>query len=196
MIIRRRVREMQNRQVMRARKYLCRYDEIIKEMAEKMLSQEVTNSITINFIETMIPHHQAAICMAENLLQYTTYQPLQEMAKNMIKDQTEGIEQMKEIARTTYGFQNMPQEVNCYQEKYLEITKHMLEKMKNAPRTIYINLDFTYEMISHHEGAIAMCENVLNYRIDPRLKVMADKMIEKQTKEVKDLKEIQKRLSR
>ena len=42
MIIGRRVREMQNRQVMRARKYLCRYDEIIKEMAENMLSQEVT----------------------------------------------------------------------------------------------------------------------------------------------------------
>lgn len=189
------MRQMQNRQVMRARKYLCRYDEIVKEMAEKMLSQEVTNSITINFMETMIPHHQAAIYMSENLLQYTTYQPLQEMAKSIIKTQTEGEEQMKEIARTTYGFPNMPQEINCYQEKYLEITKHMLEKMKNAPRTIYINLDFTYEMISHHEGAVAMCENLLNDRIDPRLKVLAEDIIEKQTKGVQDLKEIQKRLS-
>ncbi len=190
------MRQMQNRQVMRARKYLCRYDEIISEMAEKMLSQEITNCITINFIETMIPHHQAAICMAENLLEYTTYQALQEMAKHMIKRQTEEIEQMREIAKTTYGFQNMPQEVKPYQEKYLEITKQMIGKMKSAPRTIYINLDFTYEMIPHHEGAIDMCKNLLNFRIDPRLKVVADGIIEEQTKGVKELKEIQRRLSK
>ena len=186
---------MQNRQVIRARKYLCQYEKILNEMEEKMLSQEVTNSITINFIEMMIPHHQATIAMVENLLQYTTYGPLQEIAKNIIKMQAERIEQMQEITRTTYGYQNMPQEVNAYQEKYLEITKQMLEKMRNARRMVYINLDFTYEMIPHHEGAIAMSKNILNYRIDPRLKAIADGIIEEQTKGVKDLKEIQRRLS-
>ena len=70
-------------------------------MAEKMLSRNVTNSITINFIECMIPHHQAAIEMSENLLQYTRYQPLQEIAQNIIKMQTEGIQEMEEICKTT-----------------------------------------------------------------------------------------------
>lgn len=185
---------MQNRQVMRARKYLCRFEEIVKQMAEKMLSQEVTNNITINFIECMIPHHQAAIYMSENLLEYSTYQPLKEIAKNIIKMQTKGIEEMKEIARTTYGFQNMPQDVNCYMEKYFEITKSMIEKMNCAPRLVYINLDFTYEMIPHHEGAIAMCKNLLQYRIDPRLKVVADSIIQEQEKGVEEMKEIQRRL--
>ena len=53
-------------QIVRANRYLYRYDEIVKQMAEKMLSRNVTNSITINFIECMIPHHQAAIEMSEN----------------------------------------------------------------------------------------------------------------------------------
>ena len=128
--------------MMRARKYLYRFDEILNQMAEKMLSQEITNSITINFIKCMIPHHQAAVYMSENLLQYTNYKPLQEMAKNIIKTQTKGIIEIEEIQKNTYGFQNMPQEVNCYNEKYFEITKNMIERLKKAPRTQYINWNF------------------------------------------------------
>ncbi len=185
---------MQNWQVMRARKYLNRYEQILKEMAEKMLFQNISNSITINFIECMISHHQAAIFMCENLLEYTKYQTLEEIANNIIKTQTEGIEQMQEIAKTTYGFSNMPQDVNCYMEKYFEITKNMIEKMKNAYRCININLNFTNEMIPHHEGAIAMCENLLKYRIDPRLECIADSIINEQSKGVEELKRIQKRI--
>ena len=181
-------------QIVRANRYLYRYDEIVKQMAEKMLSQNVTNSVTINFMECMIPHHQAAIEMSENLLLYTRYQPLQEIAQNIIKMQTEGIQEMEEICKTTYGFLNTPQVVDNYRQKYLEITKNMIEKMKNAPRCVNINLNFVNEMIAHHEGAIAMCENLLSYRIDPRLKLVADSIIKEQSEGIKQLKEIQKRL--
>ncbi len=181
-------------QIVRANRYLYRYDEIVKLMAEKMLSQNMTNSVTIHFIECMIPHHQAAIEMSENLLQYTRYQPLQEIAQNIIKMQTEGIKQLEEICKTTYSFPNTPQVVNNYRQKYLEIAKNMIEKMKNASRCVNINLNFINEMIPHHEGAIAMCENLLPYRIDPRLKLMVDSMIKEQSEGVKQLKEMQKRI--
>lgn len=187
---------MQNRQVvMRARKYLCQFDEIRSQMAEKMLSQKTSNSITIDFIQCMIPHHQAAIEMSQNLLQYTTYQPLQKMANDIICKQTEEIQEMEEMLKSTYGFPNMPQEVNNYRNEYLRIVENMIEKMKNAPKSIYINLDFTYEMIPHHKGAIEMCENLLKYRMDAKLKVMADFIIKEQSKGVQELQQIQKKLS-
>ncbi|MCI8384095.1 MAG: DUF305 domain-containing protein [Clostridia bacterium] len=184
---------MQNRQMIKARKYLCCFDEILNQMSEKMLSPEITNNITINFIQSMILHHQTGIDLSKNLLEYTSYHPLQEMAKNRIVKQTKAMEEMTEIARTTYG-QNMPQDVNSYMEKYFEITKNMIDKMKNAPRWIFINLDFTYEMIPHQEGAIAMCQNLLQYRMDPRLKAIADSMIEEQTKEIQQLMIWQRKL--
>lgn len=187
---------MQNSQVIRAKRYLFRFDQILNEMADKMLSQEVTSSITINFIKCMVPHHQAAIYMSENLLEYTRYQPLQEIAKNIIRVQTDGIEQMNEIARTTTNLYNQERDVNTYMAKYLEITKNMIERMKNSPRCININLNFVGEMIPHHEGAIAMCENLLQYRIDPRLRNVADAIIKEQSEGVEKLKEIQKRLCR
>lgn len=185
---------MRNQRMLMSKKYLSRFDEILCEMANKMLSPQITNNITINFIECMIPHHQAAIYMCENLLQFTYYQPLQEIAKNIIKMQTTGIEQMKEIARTTSGFSNSQRNVDCYMTKYFSITENMINRMKNSPRCIDINLNFVNEMIPHHEGAIAMCENLLQYSIDPRLRRVADSIIKEQSEGVRQLKEIQKTL--
>lgn len=176
------------------RRYLNRFDEILEQMAGKMLEEEPINDITKYFIECMIPHHQAAVYMCENLLQYTTYKPLQEIARQIIEIQTQGIEQMKEIDITTGGFFNYPRQIQEYKGQYLEITRNMLKEMKNSPRCMYINLDFIGEMIPHHEGAIKMCENLLQYYIDPRLRIVVDAIIKEQCQGVKELEEIRKKL--
>ncbi len=187
---------MKCQEMVKTKKYLFRYEEILDQMANEMLSQNITNNITIDFIECMIPHHQAAIYMCENLLKYTRYQALQEIAKNIIKNQTKGIEQMREIRNTTSGFINSQRDVQCYIEKYLEITKSMILRMKNSQRCMNINLNFINEMIPHHEGAIQMCKNLLQYCIDPRLKEVAMSIIKEQSEGVKQLKEIQRRFCR
>ena len=183
-----------NRIIKMSQNYLLRFDQILNEMANQMLSQQVTNSITINFIRCMIPHHQAAIYMCENLLQYTSYPPLQEIATEIITMQTKGIEQMKEIEKSTRGFINSPVDVNHYINKYLQITKDMINKMRNAPRTININLNFINEMIPHHEGALAMCDNLLQYYIDPRLKKVAETILQEQSNGIKQLEQVKNNL--
>jgi len=174
--------------------YLRRFQEIVCEMEKKMLSQTVTDSITVNFITCMIPHHEAAIYMCENLLEYTEYPPLIQIANRIIQTQTKGIEQMKCILETTVGYANSSQDVNCYRKEYLRITKNMISRMKNSARTNSINYNFTGEMIPHHEGAIEMCRNVLKYQIDPRLKAVAQNIIQEQSEGVKELEAIQRNL--
>ncbi len=175
-------------------KYLRRFDEIVNQMADKMLSPNIVNNITLNFIQCMIPHHQAAIYMCENLLKYTYYKPLENIANDIIAMQTRGIKQMKEIERTTVGYQNSNIDVDNYMEKYFDITRRMIFRMKNSPRCASINLDFVNEMIPHHEGAISMCENLLQYRIDPRLKNVAKNIIREQSEGVEELKKIKDNL--
>jgi len=170
--------------------YLIRFNEILCSMKNEMLSQNITNSITINFITCMIPHHQAAIYMCENLLKYTNYLPLINIARDIIQTQTKGIEQMKCILETTVGYINSNQNINCYMNEYFQITENMISKMKNSPRTNNINYNFTVEMIPHHEGAIEMCNNLLKYQIDPRLKDVALNIIQEQSKGVRELKNI------
>ena len=176
------------------KRYLRRFDEILNEMEMKMLTAIPVNNITIYFIECMIPHHRAAIYMCENLLKYTDYKPLQDIAKGIIRMQTRGINQMKEIMATTSGYSSTRDELNLYAERYLEITKNMIRRMRNSDRCENINLDFVSEMIPHHEGAIEMCNNLLQYRIDPRLKKVADQIIEEQSRGVKELQEVKKNL--
>lgn len=175
-------------------RYLKRFDEILYEMSYKMLSQNITNSITTNFIECMIPHHQAAIYMCENLLKYTNYPPLIKIATDIIQTQTKGIEEMKEVLKTSKNYTNSKVNVRWYMNKYFRITKHMINRMKNSLRTKNINLNFTSEMIPHHEGAIQMCNNLLQYSIDPKLKAIAENIISQQSQGVIELKKIQSNL--
>lgn len=179
---------------LKVKNYLTRFDEILNQMARKMLNPNITNNITLNFIECMIPHHRAAIYMSENLLKYTKYEPLEAIAKGIITMQQKGIEEMKQIASTTTGYENSNIDVNIYMQRYFEITKNMLNKMRNSRRILDINLDFVSEMIPHHEGAIQMCNNLLEFRIDPRLTKVANSIIQEQTRGVMELKEVEKEL--
>ncbi len=170
--------------------YLMRFDEILCTMKSKMLSNCFIDDITTYFVKCMIPHHQAAIYMCENLLYYTCNEPLIEICRNIIKTQEAGIEKMQEIACTTSGFFNNNEEINCYMSSYLGITKNMIYKMEKAPRCINLNLNFVNEMIPHHEGAIAMCSNLLKYNIDSRLKNVAQSIISKQSQGVRNLTKV------
>lgn len=174
--------------------YLNRFDQILWEMTTKMLTAPTTDNITINFIKTMIPHHQAAIYMCESLLKYTTYYPLQNIARRIIKLQTEGIKQMQNILKTTTGYENEWIETNTYMNKFKQITNEMVQEMKYSSRTMNINYNFVNEMIPHHKGAIAMCINLLQYNIDPRLKKVATSIIKFQSQGVKELERIKLKL--
>lgn len=174
--------------------YLARFDQILSQMSKRMLSPRPKNSITRYFIECMIPHHQAAIYMCQNLLRYTNYEPLIQIANGIIRMQTRGIEQMRMIYRTTMGYSNTSNEIEKYTEQFLEITKNMIYRMQNSERTSNINLNFVSEMIPHHEGAIQMCNNLLQYQIDPRLVKVAQNIIKEQSEGVKELIQIRNNL--
>lgn len=68
-------------------------------MIEGITNAELTDSLSHNFIVQMIPHHRAAIEMSENLLQYTTFVPLQRIAQNIVNEQTKSIENMDPFRR-------------------------------------------------------------------------------------------------
>lgn len=178
----------------RVKNYLIRFDEILNTMECKMLLKPNCDNITIYFINCMIPHHQAAIYMCENLLNYTEYEPLIKIANNIITTQEAGIKEMREIRCTTQGYESCQEDMKKYMAKYLEIVKNMINNMRNAPKGIDINLNFICEMIPHHEGAIRMCKNLLEYNIDPRLKEVAESIIKEQSEGIKELEKIREKL--
>lgn len=170
--------------------YLECFNLITDEMANNMLTTQFENNITIYFIQCMIPHHQAAIYMCQNLLKYTTFKPLQDIANNIIVMQTKGISEMCCVLNNTKIYFNSNSDIMNYVYNYFIITNNMVNEMRKSPRYLDIDLDFICEMIPHHQAAIRMCYNLINYNINPNLRTIAINIIKEQTRGVEQLEKL------
>lgn len=170
--------------------YLKEYESILSTMISGMCSAKLTENISHNFIVQMIPHHMAAIKMSENILKYTSYPKLAEIAKGIISEQTKSIENMQEILKSCEGLTNSCCEVNAYQNHVCRIIKIMIEEMKQAYSDNCINCDFIREMIPHHLGAVRMSKNALHFPICLELTPILNAIISSQEKGICQMQEL------
>lgn len=170
--------------------YLNRYYQILGQMKQDMTTIPQTSSISHNFILQMLPHHQAAINMCQNLLNYTKNPTLIKMAKDIIKEQTKSIADMEKILASCSQTQNSPSDLYIYQSKFNEITLIMFNQMQNACATNNIDNNFVHEMLPHHKGAIFMCKNVQRFNICPELRPICTSIITMQEAGVKKLEHL------
>ncbi len=71
---------------------------------------------------------------------------------------------------------------------YMQTMQKMNQDM-GKPMTGNADRDFATMMIAHHQGAIDMARVELEHGKDPELKKMAQKVIDDQTKEIKELQD-------
>lgn len=172
--------------------YLHRLDGIICETENKMTSQKITNSITINFITCILPYHKAAIYMCENLFKHTRNQTFRQIANNIIQIHTKYIEQIEQILNSSSNYVNSYQNVNYYIKEYSETMKKTIIAIKKSNEYKNVNVNFINTAIFHCEGLIETYSNLLKYSIDPRLKNLAQNIITEQNQTIIRLKQIQK----
>lgn len=170
--------------------YLCSFYSILNEMIQDMTEAELSNSISYNFIVQMIPHHMAAIEMSKNILKYTTNIPLQDIALQIIEEQTKSIENMRNLLCTCEKQTNSRQDLCLYQHRMAQIMRIMFSRMENARSTNHINANFIREMIPHHEGAVSMSKNTLQYCICPGLEPILKSIITSQEKGIMQMKKL------
>lgn len=175
--------------------YLSTFYYILDEMIKGMTTAELTDSISHNFIVQMIPHHKAAIEMSKNILKYTTCISLQNIAENIISEQTKSIEDMKKIEKCCSRMINSERDVSLYQRRVDNIMDVMFSSMGKAPMKNNVNCDFMWEMIPHHMGAIELSENALKYNICPELTPILNAIISSQSRGIMQMEQLLKRLN-
>jgi len=168
--------------------YLSCYYEILDCMIDRMTNAKLCDSVSQNFIAQMIPHHEAAVKMCENLLKYTTCVPLQDMANCIIAEQTTGIEEMKEILCKCEKCKNSERDLCLYARRFDKTSQTMFDEMGFACANNCINANFLRQMIPHHEGAVCMCKNALGFCICPELKPILCEIIETQEEQICQMK--------
>lgn len=163
-----------------ARRYLDTFSVILDTMIRCMNDAKLTDSISGNFIKQMIPHHRAAIDMSLNILRYTTDIEIQNIALNIIAEQTKSIDDMMSIEICCRAKTNTPIQLKPYMRTYNDITQKMFGEMKASPHTNNINYNFLCEMIPHHRGAVKMGENAMKYAICQELRPIISAIITSQ----------------
>lgn len=173
-----------------AERYLARFRSIRREMICGMTGASLTQSISHNFIVQMIPHHEAAIEMSRNILEYTDLIPLRSIAENIISSQTQSIANMRAIEARCGMLLNSQRELCLYQQCFRRIAQTMFFRMGAACADGQTNADFMREMIPHHEGAIAMSKNALRFSICTSLKPILNAIIVSQSRGVEEMQQL------
>ncbi len=179
-----------NRQNYAVQNYILQYRRILDEMIRGMTTAELSESISYNFIVQMIPHHCAAIEMSQNILQYTAAPAVITIAERIIEEQRKSIADMEEILCSCKECTNCPGDFIAYQNTVNCIMHTMFCQMNNAPVTNNLNVDFMQEMIPHHEGAVRMSKNALDYSLCPALVPILKAIIDTQEKGIAQMKQL------
>ena len=69
-------------------------------MKEGMNAAPNTGDVNLDFILEMIPLHEGAIAMSNNILKYTQNPQLKSLAENIVTTQSQGVAEMKDVLKT------------------------------------------------------------------------------------------------
>ena len=173
--------------------YYDNYQRILQVMKKGMEQAPKTGDPSLDFLYEMIPHHEAAVSMAENIMKYGHNEQVKLLAANIIRDQLVGIGKMKALKEKIKKNPQVNKQAEAsYLKAYNNIFQTMIMSMQNAKPTGNIDKDFLEEMIPHHEGAIKMSQNILKYTQNQELRAILQNIITTQQKQLTEMKNLLK----
>ncbi|MBC7901123.1 MAG: DUF305 domain-containing protein [Saprospiraceae bacterium] len=152
----------------------------------------------LQFIDTMIMHHQGAVDMAQLAETRAQHEELKTLAKAIIADQQKEIAQMKKWRGE--WFAGRPQAINMDFPGMRDGMKGMDTAKLDALKANDFDLEFIKQMIPHHEGAVAMAKDaVAKFPTDPAkqtpmaeaFRSFADSIVKAQETEIKQMRDWQ-----
>ena len=174
-------------------RYLTEHDSIMMNMMEDMMIREKSGSASIDFLKGMIPHHEAAIKMSESYLNYGgEVSDLQTLAQDIITAQKKELVQMNDLIKKyeEEGKKNQDKE-DAYLAKYSEMfSDDSMSHHINPSGVDNIDQAFAEGMIMHHQMAVDMAKDILDYTDEEEVKQLAQEIIDVQEKEIEQMQKL------
>lgn len=143
----------------------------------------------LQFIDTMIVHHQGAVKMAQMVLGKTQRPELKTFAQKIIDDQTKEIEQLKKWRDEWYA--GKPPAINMAMPGMTNEGMKMMNsdhvKKMDEMEPAHFDDHFLNMMTPHHQGAIDMAKEALQKAEHPEIKDLANRIIATQSAEIKQM---------
>ena len=177
-----------------SKRYLCCYYQILDEMIQGITTAKLTRSLSHNFIVQMIPHHQAAVRMCRNLLQYSDDGAVRRLAQRITDQQTQGLQAMEGLLPDCGQPANPQMDLRLCHRRTELILRELFSQMGSAPEGNRLDLVFLRQMIPHHLGAARMAQNTLRYQVATGLAPVMRSTIDTHCKEVRQMRALLRRM--
>ena len=162
------------------------------------------------FIDSMTPHHQSALMMAQMAVSKAKYPEVRALAREIVADQKKEIAYMQQLHKRFYpdakdrpgmsmGAMKMDGEkMKMSGDKMMMPGKMMglpmkgmmdMGKLKSAKGAMFDKM-FLQMMIPHHAGAISMADEALKVSGRPEIRGLAAKIIDAQADEIGEMHDI------
>lgn len=174
-------------------RYLTEQDSIMMTMMEDMIIRERSGSAAVDFLKGMIPHHEAAVRMSESYLSHEgESEELKTLARNIITTQKEEIKQMNGMIKEYK--ENGPRDdanEDAYLEKYSEMfSDDSMSHHINPEGAESIDQAFAEGMIMHHQMAVDMAKDILDYTDQEDVRELAQNIIDLQEEEIAQMEQL------
>lgn len=171
--------------------YVQEQNQAMGTMMKDMNTITPSGNASIDFLEGMIPHHQAAIDMSKSLLKYGGQnKDVKQIAEDVIRVQTQEIQQMKVMIREMKNDRSNTAVANRYLKEYTAMLNNSSHSMSSATQAQSVDTEFITGMIAHHEMAIEMSKTILKYTNSDKIKTMAQNIITVQNREIEHMKSL------
>lgn len=140
----------------------------------------------VELIDTLIPHHQAALEMATMETERGTDPEVKAMAAKMKSDQAREIEELLQIRQELTGCTT----VTPLPDRHMRGDMEQMMQLSGAA----LDLMFLENMIPHHAGAISFTHNALPNLMNPQLQEISRDVIDAQSMEIGEMHMMKERL--
>lgn len=148
----------------------------------------------LQFIDTMILHHQGAVDMAKILPEKAQHSDIKKLGVVIIAAQEREIGEMK--AWREKWFAGKPAAINMdLSGMNVSMAGMDMRKLGSLSGNAF-DLEFIRQMIPHHEGAIAMAQEALKRSQKDEVKTLAKSIINEQQGEIDEMKRWQSEWSK
>lgn len=141
----------------------------------------------LQFLDTMIAHHQGAVEMAKMIDTKTNRLELKTLAKNITTSQEKEIKEMK--SWRDKWFAGKESALNMEMAGMADSMKGMdMKKLESLSGNAF-DKEFVRQMIPHHEGAVVMAKEAIQKSNKTEIKTLANQIIKDQEAEIKQMKD-------
>jgi len=146
----------------------------------------------LRFIDSMLPHHQGALVMAQSAIQKSQRPELVKFAKNIVTEQKKEIAQMQQWRKQWYPTASATPmmwhtEMNHEMPMTTAHRESMMMNMSLGEADAGFDKRFLDAMIPHHQGAVTMAKDSLKKSKRPELQQLAQNVMTSQQTEISQM---------